>query len=113
MRQAGIIAAAGIVALETMVDRLAEDHENAKFLAQGLAHIPGILITPGDIETNIVIFRTQGIAWDAFMERLATQGVQISNYWGGLLRMVTHYGIQRGDVEYARHVVQDVMTGPE
>ena len=113
MRQAGVIAAAAIVALETMVDRLEEDHENAGYLAHGLAEIPGILINPEDIQTNIVIFRTQGIAWDAFMQRLAAQGVKISNYWGGLLRMVTHYGIEREDVDYALQAVRSVMAGPE
>ncbi|MBI2887830.1 MAG: low-specificity L-threonine aldolase [Chloroflexi bacterium] len=113
MRQAGVIAAAGIVALETMVDRLADDHANAAYLARGLAAIPGVLIAPETIQTNIVIFRVQGIPWDAFMQRLAASGVKISNYWGGLLRMVTHYGIQREDIDQALEAVRSVMAGIE
>lgn len=113
MRQAGVIAAAGIVALETMVERLAEDHENARLLALGMAEIPGILIDPAEIQTNIVIFRVQGVPWETFMQRLAAGGVKISNYWGGLLRMVTHYGIEGADIEYVLEVVRGVVSGSE
>ena len=55
MRQAGVLAAAGIVALETMVDRLAEDHANARRLAEGLAALPGVVLDPAQVQTNIVI----------------------------------------------------------
>ena len=113
MRQAGVIAAAGVVALETMVDRLAEDHEHAKLLAQGLANTPGILIDPDEMQTNIVIFRIRGMASEVFIQRLAAGGVKASNYWGGLVRMVTHYGIGREDIERALEVVRGVMSGSE
>ncbi len=113
MRQAGVIAAAGIVALETMVDRLAEDHDHARYLAQQLADIPGVLIDPTTIQSNIVIFRLEGIASEAFIKRLADAGVKVSNYWGGLVRMVTHYGIERDDVDAALEVIRRVMAGSE
>lgn len=113
MRQAGVIAAAGIVALETMVDRLAEDHDHARYLAQQLAEVPGVLIGPATIQSNIVIFRLQGISSEAFIKRLADAGVKVSNYWGGLVRMVTHYGIERDDVDAALEVIRGVMAGRE
>ena len=113
MRQAGVIAAAGIVALETMVDRLAEDHENASHLARGLAATPGVVIDPSLVQTNIVIFRVDGISSEAIIKRLAEEGVKVSNYWNGLVRMVTHYGIERDDIDHALNVVRGVMAGRE
>ncbi len=71
MRQAGVIAAAGIVALESMIDRLAEDHANAKLLAEGLAEIPGIVLDPSWIKTNIVFFDLSAMPASQFAERLA------------------------------------------
>ena len=66
MRQAGILAAAGIVALEEMIDRLAEDHENARRLAMGLAAIPEIELNPEDIQTNIIFFElSDDVPWTA------------------------------------------------
>jgi threonine aldolase len=99
MRQAGIIAAAGIYALEHMVDRLADDHANAKLLARGLAELPMIDLDPASVETNIVIF---GVA-DAigFARGLKREGVLCTSPKPGRLRMVTHYGIERRDIEEA------------
>ena len=113
MRQAGVIAAAGIVGLELMVDRLAEDHENARVLADGLANIPGLQVDPKAVQTNIVLLRPTAMEAGAYQRRLAEQGVLASNYWGGLLRMVTHWGIERKDVEYALEVAGKAMAGPE
>ena len=79
MRQVGVIAAAAMVSLETMVPRLAEDHQNAKQLAKGLADIPGIAIDPERIETNIVIFEWQGGPHADFMKKLAEAGVLASS----------------------------------
>ena len=115
MRQAGVVAAAGIVAMNTMVDRLVEDHEHAKLLAKGLAEIPGIIVEADAIDSNIVIFRLQPNAIPSAdaMAKLAAAGVKTSNYWGGNVRMVTHYGIDRADIDYALGVIRAVMTGPE
>ena len=103
MRQAGVLAAAGIVALETMVDRLAEDHTNARRLAEGLARLPGILLEPARVLTNIVIFE---LAADApspaeFGSGLATRGVKVGGIGGRRFRAVTHCGIDGDDVDYA------------
>jgi threonine aldolase len=99
MRQAGVIAAGGIYALEHMVDRLADDHASAKLLAGGLAQIPAIELDPDAIQTNIVIF---GVA-DApgFVRMLRDAGVLCGVSAPGRVRMVTHYGIERADIEEA------------
>ena len=91
MRQAGIIAAAGIVALEKMVDRLAEDHSNARALAEGLSKIPGIAVDLSTVVTNIVVFDVSklGIGSDAFAERLSAQGVKMTTRPPYKLRAVT------------------------
>ncbi len=109
MRQAGIIAAAGIVALESMVDRLAEDHATARKLARGLSQIPGISIDPDRVQTNIVIFEvTQGAALDV-LRRMGERGVRGSYNAGSRIRFVTHYGISEEDVDTALEVVEAVM----
>jgi len=110
MRQVGIIAAAGIVALETMVDRLAEDHANARRLAIGLAGVPGITVEPEQMQTNIVIFGWRGDAPE-FMRRLAERGVKSSYVGGPLIRMVTHRHITAQDVDEAVSIVRAVAGG--
>lgn len=108
MRQAGVIAAAGIVALEAMVDRLAEDHENARLLAEGLASIPGIVIDPTKVQTNIVIFEVASTNWADFARRLRERGVLTTAIGYGRLRMNTHYGITRADIEEALERIRAV-----
>lgn len=108
MRQAGIIAAAGVYALEHMVDRLAEDHENARLLAEGLAEVPGIELAPPP-ETNIVFLRVKGWDLGRLVACLREAGVLCLDE-GGRLRMVTHYGIQRSDVEEAVRRVRSVVA---
>jgi threonine aldolase len=108
MRQIGILAAPGIVALEEMVDRLADDHLNARMLAEGLATIPGISARPDLAKTNIVFFTLdQGIDPGVFRERAREKGVL---YSGGPIRwrMVTHYGVEREDIEAALEAMQEV-----
>ncbi|MFQ6019261.1 MAG: low-specificity L-threonine aldolase [Dehalococcoidia bacterium] len=100
MRQVGIIAAAGIVALETMVDRLAEDHENARILGQGLSAIEGVRLEPPEVETNLVYFSLEGVDPQRFQQLLWDDGV-LSLVEDGRIRMVTHYGIERGEIEQA------------
>ena len=106
MRQVGVIAAAAIVSLETMVPRLAEDHQNAKQLAKGLADIPGIAIDPERIETNIVIFEWQGGPHADFMTKLAEAGLLASSSGAPKVRMVTHYGINGEDIEEALDAIR-------
>lgn len=112
MRQAGVLAAAGIVALETMIDRLAEDHANAKRLAEGLADIPGIVLDPARIKTNIVFFDLRGGMTAAqLVERLAREGVLMGVAGEQRIRAVTHYGIEREDIEEVLAISQKVMRG--
>jgi threonine aldolase len=102
MRQAGILAAAGIVALNTMVSRLAEDHANAKRLAKGLASIPGIMLAQNEIHTNIVMFdiSTQFSISD-FIQGLEGAGVKIGARGGRMFRAVTHRMVSFSDVDEA------------
>ena len=110
MRQAGIIAAAGVVALETMVDRLAEDHETARRLAKGLAGMPGLSLDPEAIQSNIVIFGVENGDAMNFMAALKERGV-LASYTVGLgVRMVTHYGITEEDVDETLNIL-DAVTG--
>lgn len=111
MRQAGIIAAPGIVALEKMVNRLAEDHRNAKILAEGLFKLNGITIDLGTVQTNIVKFDVSNLptSCDEFLSKLSEKGVKASSYGGPLMRMVTHRHIGREDIDYTLSVVEDVV----
>jgi threonine aldolase len=112
MRQAGIIAAPGIVALERMVDRLAEDHENAKRLAEGLAEIDGISVDMERVQTNIVLFDISGlgVADDQFILKLQEKGVLALTHGKNIVRMVTHRGIEREHIEKALAAVEAVKT---
>jgi threonine aldolase len=110
MRQAGIIAAAGIVALESMVERLAEDHELAKRLAQGMARVPGVRLDPERVRTNIVIFEWTGGQVQEFMQRLAAKGVKASSPGGAKIRLVTHHGIGPQDIDDALEVIEAVAA---
>jgi threonine aldolase len=101
MRQAGIIAAAGLVALDTMVDRLAEDHQNARALAQGLTLVAGINVRPVAQRTNMVHFDIDGDGASAsrFNKAMKERGVLVSAREGTAFRAVTHYGISRADID--------------
>ncbi|MBM3940135.1 MAG: low-specificity L-threonine aldolase [SAR202 cluster bacterium] len=106
MRQAGIIAAAGLVALDTMIDRLAEDHDNAKRLAVGLSRMPGIAVDPAHIETNIVYVTVGGKPAPELAAAMRARGV-LANSMGNWIRFVTHYGINAEDVDEALDVIGD------
>jgi threonine aldolase len=111
MRQAGVLAAAGVEGLEGMVDRLADDHANARRLAEGLAEIPGFAVDLNSVQTNIVIW---GLATDRttpqeVAERLRAGGIKISAIEGQRFRAVTHYGIEADDIERALTVTKQVM----
>lgn len=109
MRQAGVLAAAGIVALETMVNRLAEDHTNAKRLAQGLARIKGITLYQDDVPTNIVMFAlSPELSTSEFIEALLKSGVKVSSRGGNLFRAVTHRMISSSDIDEAVTLIKTV-----
>jgi len=111
MRQAGIIAAAGVVALEQMVDRLADDHANACRLAEGLAETPELFVDLDRVQTNIVIFelRSDRLTSAEFVEKLGEKGVKLLAISGRRLRAVTHYGIEGEDIEAALAIIHQVM----
>jgi len=112
MRQGGVIAAAGVVALEQMVDRLADDHVNARRLAEGLADIPGIALDPSRVQTNMVFFDLEEGAPDAaeFCGRIAGQNVKMGPTGARRIRAVTHHGIEADHIEQALGVVAQVMA---
>jgi threonine aldolase len=104
MRQAGILAAAGIQALAHRRERLAEDHGNARRLAQGLAELPGVSVNPDDVETNIVIFDVAPGEMTApqVARRMNDQGLLIHAFGKTQIRLVTHLGVSAEDIEQAR-----------
>ena len=111
MRQAGVLAAAGLIALEESPKRLDEDHANAKLLAEGLAALPGVKIDPEKVVTNIVIFDVAGtgMSADTICMRLKEQGVLASGF-GSSIRMVTHYDVSRSDIERALRELRSVLA---
>jgi threonine aldolase len=114
MRQAGVIAAAALVALEEMRERLADDHRNAKALAEGLGRMPGVRIDVDRVVTNIVSFEIDPKWMDAgeFQKACAEKGLRISRYLGNSprLRAVTHYGIERSHIDDALAIAEEVLS---
>jgi threonine aldolase len=110
MRQAGVIAAAGIVALNEMVERLAEDHQSARLLAEGLAELPGMQLDLETVQTNIVIFAPEKRQPEgpSFAQLLAREGVKIGDIGGGRFRAVTHYGVSQADIHEAVRIMRTV-----
>jgi threonine aldolase len=114
MRQAGIIAAAGVFALRHHIDRLAEDHERARQLAYGLSEIRGLDLDPARVETNIVIFDVSraGISGDDFAARtLSSHGVRFSVLGPTTVRAVTHLDIPPDGVERALEAARAAAIG--
>ena len=113
MRQAGVIAAAALVALEEMRGRLVEDHRNAKRLAEGFAKIPGISLDPRRVVTNIVSFELDPAAMDAgtFQKACAERGLKLSRYLGNSprLRAVTHVDVSTEDIDAAIEIARGVL----
>jgi threonine aldolase len=112
MRQAGILAAAGIVALEEMVERLAEDHANARRLAEGIAQIEGLAVDLGAVQTNILYFDLVGEKVDVqtFLTRLGEKGIKLLCIGGPRrFRVVTHYGIEAEDIDMTLAAMREVM----
>ena len=110
MRQAGVVAAAGLIALEKGPKRLQEDHDNAQFLARQLSEIPGIGIDPATVQTNIVIYSVKktGYSSSDFLAAIAKRNVLAVPVDADRVRMVTHLDVNRSDIEQATAVVREV-----
>ena len=113
MRQAGVIAAAGIVAVTAMVERLADDHENARALARGLADIEGISVDPAAVQSNIVIFelRRADMTPAQLASGLRELGVLLSPLDSTRLRAVTHYHVGPADIDRTLAALRAVLSG--
>ena len=114
MRQSGIIAAACEYALEHQVQRLADDHKNARRLADGLADVPGIAIDPAEVETNLVYFdlAASGQTAAAFTEALLAKGVRMTEMGATRVRAVTHLDIDAAMIERTIEAVRELMRRP-
>ena len=108
MRQAGVLAAAGIVALEKMVDRLAEDHDNARRLAAGLAEMRRVRLDLDAVQTNIVYFDVDGDAYQ-MVEELSSRGVLVNSTGPARIRVVTHHDVSREDIGRALEIMKEVL----
>ena len=110
MRQAGIIAAPGIIALENLIDRLEEDHRNARWLAEGVNKIKGIRIDLKRVQTNILYFEIGdlGISADFFVSKLKENGILALTLGKDKVRMVTHRGIQKKHVDKAISTIEEI-----
>jgi len=113
MRQAGVLAAAGIVALESMIDRLAEDHRRAKLLAQGLAKIPGLYTSPEIPQTNMVFVHlsdtTRPITAEQIEQRLLDRRIKVGTVGPWSFRLVTHYWIDDQAIEQTLTAFREVL----
>ena len=129
MRQAGVFAAAGLVALQDgpdgMIARLADDHANARRLAEALASMPGITrLDPSRVRTNFVLFGVDSGAWPdhaegrawvirrraEFLDALAARGVKMIEYPKGLIRAIPHYGVEAADIETAINAAREALA---
>ncbi len=110
MRQAGVLAAAGLLALSEGVERLADDHRNARRLAEGLQGLPGIDIDPLQVETNMVFIRCRTpLTGERFVELCADRGVRAGRSEPNTVRMVTHRGVSTEDVDYAVRAIREAI----
>lgn len=112
MRQAGILAAAGLIALEEMPKRLHIDHENARWVAERMAKIPGLMVHPEKVVTNIVVFdfAGTGLTFVELRDMLRAKGVLISTAGGTRARAVTNLNVSRKDCETALQRMEEVLA---
>jgi threonine aldolase len=110
MRQAGVIAATGVIALETMVDRLAEDHANARTLAEGLAELEGVTCDLSRVQTNLVFIDLSGMTGADFETACRDRGLLGGASGSHRVRFVTHYGITTGDIQTALKICEEVLS---
>jgi threonine aldolase len=111
MRQVGVLAAPGLIALTEMVDRLKDDHVRARRLAQGLNGLPGVRIDPETVETDIVIFGFEhpALSCGALLDRMKDKGILALAVSGGI-RMVTHKDVGDEDVERAIKAFREILS---
>jgi len=112
MRQAGILAAAGIIALEKMTKRLHEDHENARYLAKRLLEIPGIKLDIDSVQINMVFFdiSSLNISSDALVAGLFSKGIKINGVEDGLMRFVTNNDVSKEDIDYTIQCIKELTA---
>lgn len=110
MRQVGVVAAAGVVALDHMIDRLADDHANARTLAEGLAELPGVACDLERVQTNLVYFDLENMSAPAFTHECARRGLLADSTGRYRMRFVTHYGIEPADVQSALKICEEVLA---
>jgi threonine aldolase len=110
MRQAGVLAATGLIALESMVDRLAEDHANARTLAEALAELPGVRCDLARVQTNLVYFDLERMTSSDFEERCRRRGLLADAAGTHRVRLVTHYGITAGDIQAALKICEEALS---
>jgi len=111
MRQAGVIAAPGIIALEKMINRLEDDHCNARLLAEGLSKMEGVKVDMKTVQTNMAMFDVDGlgIKADVFVKELKGHGVLAGNMSKTRVRMVTYRGIEKEDIEKALAAIEETI----
>ncbi len=111
LRQAGFLAAAGLIALEKMTGRLEEDHKQARFLAAELSQIAGISVDPESVQINMVFFEMDypGLDTHAFVKAMADRGVIINPPENGIMRFVTNYWISGADISYVVDTMKKVL----
>lgn len=112
MRQTGILAAAGLIALQDMAKRLPEDHRNAQLLAKGLREIKGIQINPGDVHINLVFFELDVDAEERIVKMLEENRILANPPEHGKMRLATHNGIESRDIEFVLQVMAQAMQRP-
>ena len=111
MRQAGIVAAAGLYALDHHVDRLADDHTRARRLAEALAELPGVAVDPATVETNIVLVELTGSRRpDDAAAAFAAWGVRVSSFGPSTLRMVTHLDVDDSGIDHAIRAAREIFV---
>lgn len=112
MRQCGIIAAPGMVALETMIERLKDDHANARRFADGIKNLPGLSIESERVRTNIIYFdlADEKVTTGEFLDALEKKSVKILDTGPRRFRAVTHYGIEQEDIDRALDAIRAVLT---
>lgn len=112
MRQAGILAAAGLVALEKMRFRVSEDHENALLLATELANIPGIRVNLQNIHINMVFFdmKETGMETEKLAQELYARGIKVNPGDNGVMRLVTHYWVGKKEVVHVAKAIREILA---
>jgi len=110
MRQVGVLAAAGLIALDHMVDRLADDHANARTLAEGLSEMPGVRCDLSRVQTNLVFFDLDSMPAKRFTDECAKRGLLSASVSPHRMRFVTHYGIEPEDIQEALKICEEVLT---